>query len=109
MAATVMSDTTITAGRQKKHLGFPTVRTKRPPMAENNGLARTPILVINLRAVFSGDCVHTMASLVIGVVILAGFLSCILEHIDTRTKCISGFQNFLKAYFLIIVVTVFFH
>src|ERR1035437_9287092 len=55
VAATVMGNTAITLGRQEEHLRPPTVRTQRPPVTENDGLTRAPVLVADLCAVFGGD------------------------------------------------------
>jgi hypothetical protein len=60
-----MGDAAITVGRQEKHLSLPTVRTQRPAVTEDDGLTRTPVLVVNLRAVFGGDRIHVLVSLVI--------------------------------------------
>ena len=57
-----MGDAAITVGRQEEHLRLPTVRTQRPPVTEYDGLTQTPVLVIDLCAVFGGDRVHVMVS-----------------------------------------------
>src|SRR5439155_427731 len=48
MAAAVMSDAAISAGRQKEHLVLEGVRAQRPPMAEDHGLSATPVLVVEI-------------------------------------------------------------
>src|SRR5581483_8429174 len=58
MASPIVGDTTISACREENHLIFPCVRTKGPPVAENHRLSCTPILVINLCAVFRCDGWH---------------------------------------------------
>src|SRR6202035_2360472 len=62
MAPAVMSDTSISVGRQKEHLIFKGIRRERPAMAEYDGLSAAPVLVVNLRAVFGGNCAHRMFS-----------------------------------------------
>jgi hypothetical protein len=78
MAATIMGDAAITVGRQEEHLRLPTVRTQRPPVTEYNGLARAPILVVDLCAVFGGDRVHVMVSSVADIVIFMILLNRLL-------------------------------
>ena len=63
VAAAVMSDAAISAAGQKKHLIFEGVRVERPAMAEYNGLSRAPVFVIDLGAIFGGDCAHKIFSL----------------------------------------------
>lgn len=36
----------------------PGIRIKRSTVTEEDGLSRAPVLIINLRAVFSCDCTH---------------------------------------------------
>jgi hypothetical protein len=43
-----MSNTSITSGSQKKHLILKGIGIERPPMAEDDGLAGAPVLVINV-------------------------------------------------------------
>src|SRR5271167_2454442 len=50
---------------EKQHLSVPVVRGKRPAVAEHDGLAFSPVLVVNLRAVFHGDGWHRISSLVL--------------------------------------------
>src|SRR5712692_1563780 len=54
----IMGDDAIAMIQEKHHLSVPVIRTQRPAMAEDNGLSFSPILVINLRSVFSRDCRH---------------------------------------------------
>lgn len=60
MPAAVVADTTISVRGKEEHLIFPRVRAERPSVAESDRLAvlRTPILVINRRAVRGGDRAH---------------------------------------------------
>src|SRR6266849_3068047 len=67
MAAAVMGDAAVTARSQKKHLVFPCVRTKRPAMAEDHGLSRAPVFVVDSRAVFSRNRAHKIFSLRFGL------------------------------------------
>src|SRR6202022_923972 len=43
-----------------QHLGVPIVARKRPAVAENNRLARTPVLVEDLRAIGRSDRAHVL-------------------------------------------------
>src|SRR4029453_11992791 len=58
VAAPVVGDAAISVGSQEEHLIFPGIGRERPAMAEDNGLTLAPVLVIDLRAVFSGDGTH---------------------------------------------------
>jgi len=58
MAATIMSNTPIAVGRQIDHLVFPSIAVERPAVAEDDGLSRAPILVVDFCAVFGGDRAH---------------------------------------------------
>src|SRR5882762_5101106 len=53
-----MGDTSISAFSQKQHLIIPGIRAQGPPVAEDHWLSRTPILVVNLRAVLGRNCRH---------------------------------------------------
>src|SRR5580692_12595596 len=63
VASPVVRDHTIAALAEIQHLSIPVVRSERPSVAEHNGLARSPVLVENLSAVFDGDCRHELLSL----------------------------------------------
>src|ERR1700687_1959456 len=63
MTSAVVSDASVSAVRQKQHLVFPGVRAKRPAVAEDYGLSRAPVLVVDLGTVFCRDCRHKMFSL----------------------------------------------
>src|SRR5262249_47934993 len=65
MAAAVMGDAPVAMRDQEKHLVFEGVRAQRPPMAEDDGLPRAPVFVVNLGAVLGGDRAHTVLSLVV--------------------------------------------
>src|SRR5207249_11273289 len=68
VAATVMGDATVSTRGQEHHLVFPGVRSQRPAVTEDDGLSRSPILVVEVdgRRVFStdGDTAHHATSLV---------------------------------------------
>ena len=66
MTAAVVRDTAIALRSEEEHLVFEGVRTQRPAMAEDNGLPRTPIVVINSRAIRGGDRAHGFALRVVG-------------------------------------------
>src|SRR5471030_1217610 len=55
MAAAVMRDAAVPVGAKRNHLVFPRVGAEWPAMAEDHGLSASPVLVINLRAVFRRD------------------------------------------------------
>jgi hypothetical protein len=62
VATPVMSDHAITLLEKKEHLIVPIVSAQGPSMMENDGLARTPIPVEDLRAVFGCDRIHRHGS-----------------------------------------------
>jgi hypothetical protein len=62
----MMRDAAVSARSQKEHLIFEGVRGERPAVAEDHRLPGAPVLVVNLRSVFSSDRVHTIFSLAIG-------------------------------------------
>src|ERR1019366_7063205 len=66
MAAAVMGDAAVSADAQKHHLVFPGVRAQRPPVTEDHGLSRAPVLVVDLRAVFGSDRGHCLSPWLIG-------------------------------------------
>src|SRR5579859_315158 len=51
VAAPVVRNAAISTGCQKQHLVLPRVGAERPAVAEYDRLPRTPVLVVNLRAV----------------------------------------------------------
>ena len=63
MAAAVMGNAAIAVVGEKQHLVFPCVGAERPAMTEDYGLSCAPVLVIDLSAVFGGDCRHKILSL----------------------------------------------
>jgi len=56
MPAPVVRDAPIAARSEKEHLVFKRVSAQRPAVAEHNRLPRSPIPVMNLRAVFGDEC-----------------------------------------------------
>ena len=58
MSTAVMGYHTIALMQEEQHLGVPIISRQRPAMAEHNWLARTPILVEDLRTVLGGDGGH---------------------------------------------------
>src|SRR5579859_4755436 len=54
----VMRDDSIAMLAEEQHLSVPIVRGERPAVTEHDGLARSPVLVVNLCAVFCGDSGH---------------------------------------------------
>src|SRR6266849_9632108 len=59
MSATVMGDGAIAPGSQEERLVVPGIGIERPAMAEDDGLARAPVLVKNRRAVLGGNGTRT--------------------------------------------------
>src|SRR5713226_9652212 len=55
-AATVMGDGAIALGGHEDQLVVPGVGIERPAVAEDDGLARAPVLVKDRGAVLGGDC-----------------------------------------------------
>jgi hypothetical protein len=60
MPAAVVGDAAIAAGREKKHLRLPGIRTQRPAVAEGNDGSCAPVFVINLCSVAGGERAHVM-------------------------------------------------
>src|SRR5262249_7197961 len=58
VTAPIMRDTAITALGEEEHLVFERIGAQRPAMAEDDGLTRAPILVVDLGAVFGSDRAH---------------------------------------------------
>src|SRR6267142_2309915 len=58
VTAAIVRDAAVAAGGQEEHLVLEGVRAQRPAVAEDDGLSRAPVLVINLRPVLGGDGVH---------------------------------------------------
>lgn len=62
MTAAIRGYAAESACRQEQHLVFPGVRAQRPAMTEDYRLSATPVLVIDLRAVFCGKRTHIRIS-----------------------------------------------
>ncbi len=90
VAAAVVRDAAVSARGQKEHLVFKGIRGKRPAVTEDNGLSATPVVVIDLRAVFRRDGVHRVCSFAgVGGDIRTGLLGrC--GHRHRREACGSG-------------------
>ncbi len=58
VAAPVMRDDAEAVALEEKHLRIPVIGRKRPAMAEDDRLPRTPILIENLGTVLRGDRRH---------------------------------------------------
>ena len=54
----VMGDDPVAVLEEEQHLGVPVVGGQRPAVAEDDRLARSPVLVEDLRAVCRGDRAH---------------------------------------------------
>ena len=66
----VMRDDSIAELAEEQHLSVPVVGGQRPSVTEHYGLALTPVLVINVRAIFQGDSGHSFFSFVCDFVAL---------------------------------------
>ena len=62
--AAVMSDDAVAVPEEEQHLGVPVIGRKRPAVAEDNRLARAPVLVEDLRAIGRRDRAHEPPPLV---------------------------------------------
>jgi len=62
MTATVSCDTAIAPLGEEKHLVLERIRGEWPPVAEDDGLTLTPVLVIDLGAVLRDHCSHGFRS-----------------------------------------------
>src|SRR5437660_6866010 len=69
----VMRDDSIALLAEEQHLSVPVVCSERPPVTEHYGLALSPVLVVNVGAVFCRDRRHKGFSLVETLVVT---LSC---------------------------------
>src|SRR5260221_5277885 len=58
VAAPVVRDATVAARGEEEHLVFEGVRAERPAVAEDDGLALAPVLVVDLGAVLRRDVSH---------------------------------------------------
>src|ERR1700722_9555729 len=63
VAAAVMSYDAIAVIQEEHHLCVPIISRQRPPMAEHDGLALSPVLVEDLNPVFGRDRRLSIASL----------------------------------------------
>ena len=63
MAATIVRDYAKSMGAKEEHLRVPSIRRKRPSMAEHDGLPRAPILEIDPRAIVCVKKTHSHLSL----------------------------------------------
>src|SRR5258707_8508024 len=67
----VVSDDSIALPAEEQHLSVPVVRAERPAVTEHYGLALSPVLVEDMRAVFYRERGHKGSSLV--VILSCGF------------------------------------
>src|SRR5436190_6988647 len=56
----VMGDDPVPVVQEEQHLGVPIVGRERPAVAENDRLARAPVLEEDLRAIGRGDRAHAL-------------------------------------------------
>jgi hypothetical protein len=59
---TVMGDDAVAVLQEEQHLGIPVISRERPAVAEDDRLARAPVLEEDLRAIGRGDRLHALAS-----------------------------------------------
>src|SRR5712692_4437676 len=62
MAAPVVGDDAIAVLEEEQQLCVPVIGAKRPAMAEYDGLAIAPVLVVNFRTIFCFDRAHFVFS-----------------------------------------------
>src|SRR6266850_3347919 len=62
MASPVVCNHAIAVLKEEQHLRVPIIGRQRPAMRENNRLACSPVLVVDLRAVFRCDRAHRYPS-----------------------------------------------
>jgi hypothetical protein len=62
--AAVSGDDPVAVPQEEHHLGVPVVGRERPAVAEDNWLARAPVLVEDLRAVGRRDRAHALPPLI---------------------------------------------
>jgi len=58
--AAVVGDDPVAVQQEEHHLRVPVIARKRPSVAEDNRLARAPVLVEDLDAVGRGDRAHAL-------------------------------------------------
>src|SRR6266849_2217121 len=71
--APVVRDNSIALLAEEQHLSVPVVRGKRPAVAEHYGLALSPVLVVNVGAVFCRERRHKGFSSVVTLVVTLSF------------------------------------
>jgi hypothetical protein len=62
VTATVVGDATKAVRGQEEHLVFESVGAERPAMAEDHGLPRAPVVVVDLRSVFRRERAHALGA-----------------------------------------------
>src|SRR6266576_3475321 len=83
----VACDDSIALLAEEHHLSVPVVRGERPPVTEHYGLAFSPVLVVNLCAVFCCNCWHNLFSLISCNCWLE---NCLLRNLPCRRRVISA-------------------
>jgi hypothetical protein len=63
MTATVMCDASVAILGEEEHLILEGVRRQRPAVTEDDRLSRSPVFVVNLRAIFCCDISHDLSPL----------------------------------------------
>src|SRR5450631_1203260 len=66
MSTPIVGDAAVSTRCQKENLVLEGIGAKRPAMTEHHGLSLAPVLVIDLRTVFSRDRAHGMVSFAAG-------------------------------------------
>ena len=67
MPAPVVGDDAVAVLQEEQHLGVPVVGRQRPAVAEDDRLARAPVLVEDLCPVGRGDRAHVLLPPLVGV------------------------------------------
>ena len=60
--AAIVGDATVPARSEEHHLVFERIRIERPTVTEDDGLARSPVLIVNLGIVTSLERSHAVVS-----------------------------------------------
>src|SRR5260221_5793078 len=60
MAAPVVGDQAEAFAKEEQHLRVPIIGRQRPAVAKHDGLPLSPVLIVNLRAVFGSDSAHIL-------------------------------------------------
>jgi hypothetical protein len=69
VSSPVVRDDSIALLTEEQHLRVPFVDAQRPAVTEHYGLALSPVLLVNLCAVFGCNCWHNLFSLLLALLV----------------------------------------